>query len=300
MGSGRFDFGESPWGYDVSDLIRGPDSPRVLDSVERSLWLDLWHAPVLDAIVEDRVESRWYGPMQATVVRALPETQLVNLLLGAGEPRAVSDGHLAEALGWIESLGLDCRVPVDPEREEAAAAEEVLRHWGYERAESQVRLLRDPSPPDFPAPAGLEVIEIDEFTEGFGEFFTEGFELRPSTSWLFDCLPGRDGWRCYVALDEKERPVAGAAMGIQWSLAAHLGFAATAEDACGRGCHMALIHRCIVDGAKDCPVLMAETIEPLGEHDGPSPACRNFLRAGFRQASVRSVWRRPGVLAVPD
>jgi hypothetical protein len=71
----------------------------------------------------------------------------------------------------------------------------------------------------------------------------------------------------------------------------HLGFAATAESARGRGFHTALLHRCILDAAKHSPTLFAETCEPLGSRDGPSAGCRNLLRAGFSQASVRQTWR---------
>ena len=42
----------------------------------------------------------------------------------------MEEGHLAEALEWIEALELDCRIPVDPERPEAPAAEELLERWG--------------------------------------------------------------------------------------------------------------------------------------------------------------------------
>jgi hypothetical protein len=283
------------WGPELFDLLR-PDSPLALDALERSLWLDISSAPVLDAIVEQRVERRWHGPIQATVVGKEPEAALMNLLLGAADAGAVSEGHLGRALEWIDSLELDCRVTLDPEGEEAVAAEELLNQWGYAQAESQLRLLRDASEPDFPAPAGIEVVEIEKFTEGFGELLSEGYELGQSRAWLFDCLPGRYPWRCYLALDEENGHIlAAAAIMLQWGMAAHLGFAATAEEARERGCHRALLHRCILDAGKDdCPLLLAETSEPLGERDGPSPGARNLLRTGFRQASVRATWRRRG------
>jgi GNAT superfamily N-acetyltransferase len=268
-----------------------PGSPAALDFVERNLWLDLWRAPVLDAVVEARIEARWYGPLQATVIAGLPEEPMLNLLLGAAEPGAVEEGHLAEALAWLEGLELDCRVPVDPDRPEALAAEELLNDWGYRRAESLVRLVRDTSPPDFEIPAGIEVIELEQFTEGFGDLLAEGCELCGVAAMFFDCLPQRPGWRCYFALDEHEHCAAAAAMRPEWGLAAQLGIAATMEEARGRGFYRALLERCIRDAAKSGDTIFAGTIEPLGERDGPSPACRNLLRAGFRQASVRAVWR---------
>lgn len=279
-------------GFNLS--VRGAGDPATLDAVERDFWIDLWRSPVLDAVADERIETRWYGPLQAMVIATLPETPLLNLLLGAAEPGAVREGHLAQALEWIDSLDLDCRVPIDLERPEAAAAEELLNQWGYRHTETQVRFVRDASPPDFPLPPGIEVIELEKFTEGFSELLCDGYELDQTTGWLFDCLPGRQSWKCYFALDEDGHCLAAAAMMVRWEVATHLGFAATAEEARGRGCHMALLHRCISDAGGRCPTLFAETTEPLEERDGPSAGCRNLLRAGFKQASVRSTWRRPG------
>ncbi len=210
-------------GFDLNP--RGATGAAILDAVERDFWLDLWRAPVLDAVAVDGIETRWYGPLQATVVAALPEGPLLNLLLSAAEPGAATEGHLAQALEWIDSLGLDCRVPIDPERPEAGAAEELLNQWGYAPTESQMRFSRN------------------------------------------------------------------AAMMIHWETATHLGFAATAKSARGKGFHTALLHRCILDAAEHSPTLFAETCEPLGRRDGPSAGCRNLLRAGFSQASVRHTWR---------
>jgi GNAT superfamily N-acetyltransferase len=272
------------------------ESPAALDAAERNFWLDLWRSPVIDAVAEDRIESRWYGPLQATVVARLPEEAPLNLLLGADEPGAVDEGHLAEALDWIEGLGVDCRVPIGADEwDEAPAAEELLDRRGYRRTESLVRLVRDSSPLELPVAEGLEVIEVDEFTEGFAEILTKGYGLGGISSMFFSCLPERHDWRCYIVLDERDRSVAAGAMMLQWGAAAHLGFAATVEEARGRGAHRALLDRCIRDAAASCPTVFAETVEPLGERDGPSPGCRNLLRAGFKQASVRTVWRPENV-----
>jgi hypothetical protein len=291
FGEEEDDFGEE----DLEGILRALRSSRrpVPDSLERSLWLDLWRAPVLDAIEEQGVETRFYGPIQATVTAALPEAPLLNLLLGAAEPGAVAEGHLVEALRWIDSLDLACRIPIDPGHPEAGAAEEVLNQWGYERAESQVRFLREASTPEFPSPPGIEVVEIEQFTEGFGDLLGEGYELDASTGWFFDCLPGRYPWRCYLAFDEDRRCLAAAAT-MERIDAVHLGFAATAEEERGRGCHLALLHRVILDACPRRPTLFAETTEPLRDRDGPSAGCRNLLRSGFRQASVRTTWLRRG------
>ena len=268
----------------------------MLDALERRFWLDLWRAPVLDAVEEQRIETRWYGPIQATVVAGLPHEPLMNLVLGAAEPGAVEEGHLGEALDWAESLGLGFRVPVTLGRSESAAAEDLLNQRGYVRDHGLLRFARRASAAGPPGPPDIEVIEVEEFTEGFSDYPGEGFELDLIAWSFFDCLPGRDYWRCYVARDRDGYPSAGASMTLRFGVA-QLAFAATREPARGQGCHLALLHRRIRDAADaGCHTLFAELEEPLDQLDRPSAAVRNLLRAGFQQIEVRPVWRPPAEL----
>ncbi len=265
--------------------------PVLLDALERRFWLDLWRAPVLDAVEEQRIETRWYGRVQVTVVAGMPHQPLLNLVLGAAEPGAVEHGHLAQALDWAGSLGLDVRVPVTPGRSESAAAEDLLNQRGYVRADGLVRFARSGPLRDLPEPAEIEVIEVEEFTEGFSDFPGEGFDL-DSTAWsFFDPLPERDRWRCYVALDRRGYPVAAASMMLHLGVA-QLAFAATSEPARGQGFHLALLRRRVRDAIDaGCRTVFAEVEEPLDRLD--STAARNLVRAGFERLEVRPVWRPP-------
>jgi DNA-binding MarR family transcriptional regulator len=205
-------------------LLGNPTAPRLLDRLERSFWLDFSRSPVLDAIEEDGAEARRYGPVLATMVAELPDAAMLNIVTGATEPGGVVDGYLAQALEWIESLGVDCRIPITPGSVESDAAEELLNQFGYRHAGSLVRFVRKPygrvaAAPDFPEPPGIEVVEVDEFTEGFGRFPGEGFGLDLSTHCFFDGLPGRDSWRSYVALDEREWLIASASMMLHFEIA---------------------------------------------------------------------------------
>lgn len=267
--------------------------PGLLYRQERHFWLELWRAAPVEAIEEDGVEMRRYGPVQATVLIAAPRKPQVNLVLGSGEPGAVSDGHLAEALDWIESLGIDCRIPIRPGFEESEAAEDLLALRGYHRAAHLVRFVRDCSAPGFPDPPGIEVDEWTEETEGFSDYFEDGFELDFPGSCFFGALPGRLSWRCYVAVDEKEGG-AGAALMMMHPETAQLAFATTMDSVRGRGVHMALLRRRIIDAAATGrSKLFADTEEPVDDLDGPSRGARNLLRAGFKQLAARPVWRPP-------
>jgi hypothetical protein len=281
--------------------------PDLLDSLERRFWAELWQAPAMDEaekeaeedwlveeLEDDGFETRHFGPVQATVVTRAPRTPPLNVVLGAAEPGAVEGGHLAEALEWIESLGIDCRVRVKPGREESEAAEEHLDRRGYRRTGPLARFVRDASPPDFPEPPGIEIDEWDEFVEGFDRYFIEGFGFDSTVDLLFEYLPGRRPWRCYVAIDEDDEGVGAATMMMHERGIAQLGFAAALPSARCRGVHTSLLRRRILDAAAaGSRLLFAEAQEPIGESRGPSPAARNLMRAGFGRHSTQSLWRRP-------
>lgn len=280
--SGGFDCG---W-----DQVAGP---VLFDALERRFWLDLWRAPVLDAVEEQRIETRWYGPVQATVVAGLPDEPLLNLVLGAADPGAAEEGRLAQALDWAESLGLDFRVPVTLGRSESAAAEDLLNQRGYQRSDGLLRFTRLAESSGISRPPEIDVIEVEEFTEGFSDYPGEGFDLGLTARSFFDCLPERGRWRCYVALDRRGYPVAGASMMLHLGVA-QLAFAATNESARAQGCHLALLQRRVRDAIDaGCHILFAEVEEPLDRLDRPSAAVRNLIRAGFERAEVRPVWRPP-------
>jgi hypothetical protein len=281
----------------LSRITRGHlTDPTLFDTLERRFWLDLWRTPDLDPVEEEGIEARWYGPIQVTVFAGQAGTPLLNLLLGAAEPGAVEEGHLQAALEWVESLGVDCRIPITPGRPDSGAAEDLLNQRGYRRGQCLVRYVRDTAAPDFPKPAGIEIDEIDDYLEGFDEYIGQSFGLDLVAGCLFDGLPSRHSWRCYVALDENEVGV-GAALMMVDNEVARLGFAATEGPARGKGCHLALLRRRIRDAASaGCHAIFAETEEPLEDLGHPSQAARNLVRAGFKRVIVRPVWRPP----VPD
>lgn len=276
-------------GFDAS--LGGFVGSRYLEGVERRFWLDLWRAPVIDAVEEGGIEARRYGPVQATLVAALPDTPLLNVVLGAAERGAVSEGHLEAAVEWAESRDLACRIPVAVDQPEAGAAEDFLNRRGYRRTESLVRYVRETSPPRFSEPPGIEVDEVPEFMEGFSEYISEGFGLGDMAGALFDCLPERHAWRSYVAIGEHGYGIGAATMMVDFRVAM-LGFAATNPSERRKGGNLALLRRCIHDASRTgCHMLVADAEEPIARTDGPSPAARNLLRAGFRATAVRPIWR---------
>ena len=266
--------------------------PARLDRIERRFWGDCWRAVPADVAADHGIELRELGPVQAHVLGDLPEVGMLNLALGATAPGAVGDGHLAAAVEWMRSRGASPQVPVTPGTAETEAAERWLAAHGFEPGYAWMRFLRDTHQPRFRAPGGVEVTELTAPDQApFGMIAAAGFGAPAWLAALFAGLPGRDGWRCYVAA-VGGTPQACAAMRIDGDLA-ELGIAATLEPARGQGCQLALMHRRIADaGEAGCRLLVVETGERVPGR--PSASYRNILRAGFEEAYLRPNWRPIG------
>jgi GNAT superfamily N-acetyltransferase len=268
-----------------------PFAPANLDAVERGFWHGIWAAVPAGAAAEHGIEARGFGPVQATIVAALPEARMLNLVLGATERSAVDGGHLGQALDWVESRDVSCYVPVTESAPESGAAEHLLRARGYERGYAWMKFVRDAHPPRFSEPPGVEVAEArggDD--EPFGMIAATGFGLPAWASAFFAGLPDLPSWRCYVARVSDEA-AACAAMFIHNGIA-EFGIAATLEPARGRGCQQALLRRRIADAAAaGCHTLFVETGERSPNR--PSGSYRNVLRAGFEEAYLRPNWQPP-------
>ncbi|HYJ21749.1 MAG TPA: GNAT family N-acetyltransferase [Solirubrobacterales bacterium] len=263
-----------------------------LDRVEKRFWRDIWESVPAEVGAERGVGLRDFGPVQASVVNALPGVGMMNLVLGATEPGAVADGHLAAAAEWVASCGVASYVPVSPGQPETESAERWLAANGFSRAYAWMKFARDAHPPRFAVPGDVEVIEVTDAKQApFGMIAATGFGLPVWGAAFFADLPGREGWRCYVARVDGETQAC-AAMLIQGDLA-EFGIAATLEPARGRGCQRALLHRRILDAAgAGCRTLFVETGERVP--DRPSASYKNILRAGFEEAYLRPNWTRPG------
>jgi GNAT superfamily N-acetyltransferase len=275
MGTGRTRNGV---GYDSVEL----------DRVDRSFWRGIWESVPAEIAAERGVEVREFGPIQATVVRDLGRVRMLNLVLGAAEAEERSD--LEAAISWAGKRSTPY-VSVTPGLPGSAATEEWLREHGLEPTYAWMKFVRDPHPPRFPAPEGVEVVELsapDE--EPFGTIAALGFGMPAWGAELFAHLPGREGWRCYVAKIDGKAQGCGAML-IENGVA-ELGIGATLEEARGRGCQTALLRRRISDAAEaGCHTLLVETGERVP--DRPSASYRNILKAGFEEAYLRPNWQLP-------
>jgi GNAT superfamily N-acetyltransferase len=266
--------------------------PAALDRAERRFWSDVWGSVPAEVAAEHGIEMRRLGRMQASIVRDLPRVAVLNLLLGAAE---ADEEDLADAVAWAREHGISPCIPVTPGLPGSAVAEDRLRAHGFQPGYAWMKFVRDAHPPRFPAPADVEVVELSAADEEpFGSIAALGFELPAWAAAFFAHLPDLPGWRCYVARVDGTTQAC-AAMLIDEGVA-EFGVAATLEEARGRGCQTALLHRRIVDAAEaGCHTLLVETGERVP--DRPSASYRNILRAGFEEAYLRPNWRPSAALS---
>jgi GNAT superfamily N-acetyltransferase len=268
-----------------------------LDRVERRFWRECWEAVPAAVASERGIALRAFGPVQVSVVDALPDVGMMNLVLGATGEGALDGGHLEAACDWARSRGVASYVPVSPDLPSTAAVEGWLRASGFSPAYAWMKFVRDPHPPRFKAP-DVEVVELgSDSDEPFGAIAASGFGLPAWAGAFFAGLPGRDGWRCYVARVEGTAQAC-AAMLLDGGVA-EFGIAATLEPARGRGCQLALLHRRLADAAEaGCHTLFVETGARV--EGRPANSYRNILRAGFEEAYLRPNWTRPLGISSPS
>jgi GNAT superfamily N-acetyltransferase len=259
-----------------------------LDRVERRFWHDIWDSVPMEVAKEHGIARRSFGPIQATIVRDLGQVGMMNLLLGADEDP--EGAHLEAAAAWAEERGATPYVPLTPDLPGSAGAEEWLRRSGFTAPHGWMKFVRDPHPPRFPEPGGIEVVEVTApDQEPFGTIAALGFGMPAWGAEFFAHLPGREGWRCYVARIDGKAQGCGA-MVIEDGVA-EFGIGATLEPARGRGCQTALLRRRIGDAATaGCHTLLVETGER--RPDRPAASYRNILKAGFDEAYLRPNWQR--------
>lgn len=260
-----------------------------LGRIERLFWRDIWDSTPAAIAAEHGIEVRSFGPVQASLVADLPRVGMLNLILGAAEPGTLASGQLAAATEWARSRGVSPYVKVPPGLAGSKEVEAWLSANGFVPGYPWMQFLRDPHPPRFAAPADVEVVEVDDpQQEPFGMIAATGFGMPAWAAAFFAELPGREGWRCYVARVDGEAQACGA-MVIDGAVA-EFGIGATLEPGRRRGCQLALLRRRIVDAAEaGCQTLFVETGERV--EDRPAGSYRNILRAGFKETYLCPNWR---------
>ncbi len=255
---------------------------------------DLWRTAPQDAVEEENIRGRRFGPVLATVFGGLPKSTLLNLVQGAAEPGALEDGHLAAAIEWVRAHEVDYLVSVAEDRPGAADAEAWLEARGYVRGPKVRRFAREAVECAGDGDGAVEVAELGELdTEGMSHIFGQALGLSSLATILLMGLPEHEGWHCYRANVDGSEVACGSMLVLD--KVALLGLDATIESARGRGCETALITRRLADAARaGCEVVAAEVFEGL---PAGVVAAANLERLGFTEIPAIVNWRRPSGIA---
>lgn len=255
------------------------------EAVEAAAWADSY-----DAAAGGDLGAATARVADATLMRMakLPAAFFCRVL-GLGLDQPADAATVRAILAWYADAGFsDLWIQASPLAQpdgldglRGAGLAPAGRGWGT--------FIRDAVAPAV-VPTDLEIVEIGaDRAEDFAATTVEGFGLPPFLAPWVRLLPGRAGWRVYVAYDGDE-PAAGAATFIRDG-AAWFGFDATWAAFRRRGGQSALQARRIADAlAAGCDVLTTET----GVDEGaPGPSWRNIERAGFRPLYIRPNYTHP-------
>lgn len=227
---------------------------------------------------------------------------------------SIAPGLAGSAITENRVLGLGIDAPVRPDDVAAAAAlyraagvarfflhlhpaartdavTRALAAAGLEPARGWRKFERRLDTPLPGVPGGLEVREIDAVhAERFAAIVCAGFDLGEVAIAWFARLPGREGWRAFMAFDGAT-PVGAGALFVDGEVA-WTDFGATAPAHRGRGAQYAnLVHRLHVARALGCRRAYTCTGEAVP--GDPQHSYANIRRCGFEEREIRENWAPP-------
>ncbi|HET9940640.1 MAG TPA: GNAT family N-acetyltransferase [Candidatus Eisenbacteria bacterium] len=261
--------------------------------------------------IEETAETDWFRAATPTVVAAtglgvedlgsvrlyfMPRVDVLmfNRAVGIGIGHPATEDEIDRIVARYRDRGVSrFLVTISP-----ASKPDSIAPWlearGFRAHNAWVKLHREAERVPEIATAGLRIEEIgpDRALE-FGKVVQAGFSMIDIAGEWVGLTVGRPGWRHYLALDG-DKAVGAAAMYLRgpW---AWFGFAATLEEARGRGAQSALIARRVTDAhVAGVRWLSIETAQDTPERDAPS--FRNVARQGFQVAYLRPnwIWKAPG------
>lgn len=258
------------------------DDIRNGERTERDVWHDVYS--VMPPAVCEQVGLSLAGEGLLSMYRAknVPSS-FFNRMVGLGLDRPLERDELNRYLDQYFELKVPFVAAVTP-----GVQPPELPSWlearGLKRTTTLARMVRDTK--DLPDPGDVPIRIVGrEDAHVFAEITARSFGMPPFCVDWFAQLPGREGWRTYVAYHSGE-PVAGAALYVHGKVG-WLGFGCTLPEHRRRGVQRALMARRIVDAADlGCRWLQTET--NLQVADEPTPSLNNMKRLGFTMAYGRT------------
>ncbi|MGI3903955.1 MAG: GNAT family N-acetyltransferase [Janthinobacterium lividum] len=269
----------------MTDRVAPPDVDT-LESIEAAAWADSYRSQPKPSPY--RLETT-VGPHGVALLglTSIPWTEF-NRAIGFTSEAALSRSAIEAIRRWLQDNAASCWALQLPDPMLDAALLATFRDAGLERrGRDLAKLRRGLGDPGDGSATTVEIREVGtDRSSDFAQTVQVGFGAPPLLAETFMTLPGRAGWRTYVAYDG-DLPIACGALFIQGSLA-WLGIGATRPEWRGRGAQSALIRRRIRDGlAAGVRTFTAETGVPVPGQERNAVSFNNLRRAGFELAYKR-------------
>ena len=261
------------------------------ETIERAALRDLHRAATPELVEKLGLQVLEDGNTLVSIAGALPASAIViNRAMGIGTDCPADQEQLENIVAAYRDAGVKRYfIQVQP-----TARPEALPGWlealGLEKARGWQKFARNPDPVTGTA-TDLTVNEIGaEQGEAFARIVCDGFDLgEVAIPWLAR-LPGREGWRIFMAFDGDTPAGAGALFlreGYAWT-----DFAATAPAFRKRGCQAALLTariRCAREsGCREIFNCTGEDVEGDPQH-----SYNNIKKLGFRETYLQANYAPP-------
>ena len=258
---------------------------RTAEAIEVRAWQDLFDAMPAQLKAAIGGDGRMVGGALVISARHVPLVTF-NRVIGLGLDRPAERHDLQDIARQMRSASAPvAQLQIAPFAL-SSGLEADLADEGFARLSTVWAKMGRPTarPPAVDTEFTVDLAGPGE-AELYAETVLAGFGMPRSFSPWLAALPGRPGWRCYLARAGGET-LAAAALYLD-SDSAWLGMAATLPTSRKRGAQSALIARRIADAAAlGKPWAFTET----GILDGPNPSLANMQRAGFGCLHERTNW----------
>jgi GNAT superfamily N-acetyltransferase len=223
------------------------------------------------------------GGTLAIACAAFSGVTLMNRVLGLGLAEPASDELLDELDAFFREAGAGYAIALAPAALPSGLAERLVER-GFEPGYSWTKFERLVGPAA-PAKSELRVERIGpERAADFALAAVEGSPLPPALLPVFEVLPGRAGWDCFVTYADAEPAGCGALFatgGVGW-----LGIGATRPAFRRRGSQSAVLAARLSRAQElGLNVVVSETGTRVG--DRPATSHTNLERAGLEPIYVR-------------
>lgn len=247
------------------------------ERAELEAFRDAWHAVPTALGRRLGFATLERGGTLAIAASAFAGVELMNRVLGLGLAEPATDALLDEIAAFFRAAGTRYAVALAPGAGPSDLPDRLAAR-GFEPGNPWTKFER----PAGAAPAAETSLCVQRVGPGRGADFAlavvEGSPLPPSLAPVFEALPGRPGWDCFVTYDGPEPAGAGAL--FVTGRAGWLGIAATRPAFRRRGSQGAVLAARIARAAElGCATVSSETGERLP--DRPATSYANLERAGL-------------------